>query len=66
MNTLETKETYNVNLSENGIQIIGTVKFDDMDNASVSIKVNGEVLTETKLSPIELRVLRSYFSRVTK
>ena len=64
MNTVETKETYNVNLSENGIQIIGTVKFDEANEATVSIMVNGQVTTTKQISANELRVLSGYFSHI--
>ena len=55
------REQFNLNLSANGIQAIGTVDFDDMDNAIVSIKVDGKVLTETEISVKEFEVLRNYF-----
>ena len=57
------KEQFNLNLSANGIQAIGTVDFDDMDNAIVSITVDGNKLTETQISAKEFQILRSYFSR---
>ena len=60
------RQQFNLNLSANGIQAIGSVDFDDMDNAIVSIKVDGKVLTETEISVKEFEVLRSYFAEVNK
>jgi hypothetical protein len=66
MNTVETKERYNLNLSENGIQTIGTVQFDEANEATVSIMVNGQVTTTNQISAKELRVLSAYFSHIAK
>ena len=65
MQEVSPREKFNLNLSANGIQAIGTVDFDDMDNAIVSIKVDGKVLSETQISVKEFEVLRSYFKLMT-
>jgi hypothetical protein len=48
------------------ITAIGSVEFDDMDNAIVSIKVGGQILTETEISSKEFEVLSRYFAEVKK
>jgi hypothetical protein len=57
---------FTTELQTGTIAAVGSVDFDDMDNAIVSIKVAGKVLTETEISAKEFEVLRSYFAEVTK
>jgi hypothetical protein len=59
-------EMFTTELQTGTIKAIGSVEFDDMDNAIVSIKVDGQVLTETEVSSKEFEVLQRYFSEVTK
>jgi hypothetical protein len=56
---------FSTKLQTGTITATGSVEFDDMDNAIVSIKVAGKVLTETEISAKEFEVLRSYFAEVT-
>jgi hypothetical protein len=56
---------FSTELQTGTITATGSVEFDDMDNAIVSIKVAGKVLTETEVSAKEFEVLRSYFAEVT-
>ena len=44
----------------------GSVEFDDMDNAIVSIKVGDQLLTETEISSKEFEVLSRYFEWLSK
>jgi hypothetical protein len=55
---------FTTELNTGSINAIGSVEFDEMDNAIVSIKVAGQVLTETQISSKEFEVLRSYFAEV--
>jgi hypothetical protein len=64
MNKSTQAETYNLNLSDNGLQTIGTVKFDEMDNAVVSITLFGKKLSEIEINPQELKILKAYFESV--
>jgi hypothetical protein len=64
MNKSTQAETYNLNLSDNGLQTIGTVKFDEMDNAVVSITLFGKKLSEIEINPQELKILKAYFDSV--
>jgi hypothetical protein len=57
---------FSTELQTGTITATGSVEFDDMDNAIVSIKVAGKVLTETEISAKEFEVLRNYFAEVTK
>jgi hypothetical protein len=57
---------FSTELQTGTITATGSVEFDDMDNAIVSIKVAGKVLTETEISAKEFDVLRKYFAEVTK
>jgi hypothetical protein len=57
---------FSTELQTGSIAATGSVEFDDMDNAIVSIKVAGKVLTETEISAKEFDVLRKYFAEVTK
>jgi hypothetical protein len=56
---------FSTELQTGSIAATGSVEFDDMDNAIVSIKVAGKVLTETEISAKEFDVLRKYFAEVT-
>lgn len=53
---------FTTELQTGTITAVGSVEFDDMDNAIVSIKVAGKVLTETEISAKEFEVLRKYFA----
>jgi hypothetical protein len=55
---------FTTELQSGSVAAIGSVEFDDMDNAIVSIKVAGQVLTETEISSKEFEVIRRYFSEV--
>jgi hypothetical protein len=57
---------FSTELQTGTITATGSVEFDDMDNAIVSIKVDGKILTETEISVKEFEVLRSYFAEVNK
>jgi hypothetical protein len=55
---------FTTELQSGSVAAIGSVEFEDMDNAIVSIKVAGQVLTETEISSKEFEVIRRYFSEV--
>jgi hypothetical protein len=57
---------FTTRLETGSIKAIGSVEFDEMNNAIVSIEVGGEILTETEISAKEFEVLRKYFAEVTK
>ena len=57
-------QMFTTELQTGTIAATGSVEFDDMDNAIVSIKVAGKVLTETKISAKEFDVLRKYFAEL--
>lgn len=57
---------FTTELNTGSITATGSVEFDDMQNAIVSIKVAGQVLTETEISAKEFEVLRSYFKEESK
>ena len=57
---------FTTELQSGSVAAIGSVEFDDMDNAIVSIKVAGQVLTETEISAKEFEVLSRYFAEVKK
>ena len=63
----QTKKGYQMfttELETGSIKATGSVEFDDMDNAIVSIKVAGQVLTEVEISSKEFEVIRRYFAEV--
>ena len=55
---------FTTELETGSIKATGSVEFDDMDNAIVSIRVGGQVLTEVEISSKEFEVIRRYFSEV--
>ena len=55
---------FTTELETGSIKATGSVEFDDMDNAIVSIKVAGKVLTEVEISSKEFEVIRRYFAEV--
>jgi hypothetical protein len=55
---------FTTELETGSIKATGSVEFDDMDNAIVSIKVAGQVLTEVEISSKEFEVIRRYFAGV--
>jgi hypothetical protein len=55
---------FTTELETGSIKATGSVEFDDMDNAIVSIKVGGQVLTEVEISSKEFEVIRRYFAEV--
>jgi hypothetical protein len=57
---------FTTELNTGSITATGSVEFDDMQNAIVSIKVAGQVLTETEISAKEFEVLRNYFKEESK
>lgn len=57
---------FTTELQTGTITAIGSVEFDDMDNAIVSIKVGGQILTETEISSKEFEVLSRYFEWLAK
>lgn len=57
---------FTTELKTGTITAIGSVEFDDMDNAIVSIKVGGQILTETEISSKEFEVLSRFFTEVKK
>jgi hypothetical protein len=57
---------FTTELQTGTITAIGSVEFDDMNNAIVSIKVGGQVLTETEISSKEFEVIRKYFEELSK
>ena len=66
MNKASQAESFNLNLSDNGLQTIGSVKFDDMENAVVSITLFGKKLSEIEINPQELKILKAYFELANK
>ena len=63
----QTKKGYQMfttELETGSIKATGSVEFDDMDNAIISISINGQTLTENKISVKEFEVLRRYFAEV--
>jgi hypothetical protein len=57
---------FTTELQTGSITAVGSVEFDDMDNAIIGISINGQALTETKISAKELEVLSRYFAEVNK
>jgi hypothetical protein len=55
---------FTTRLETGTIKATGSVEFDEMNNAIVSIEVAGELLTETEISAKEFEVIRRYFSEV--
>jgi hypothetical protein len=55
---------FTTELETGSIKATGSVEFDDMDNAIVSIKVAGQILTEVEISSKEFEVIRRYFVEV--
>ena len=55
---------FTTELQTETITAIGSVEFDDMDNTIISISINGQNLTENKISVKEFEVLRRYFAEV--
>jgi hypothetical protein len=66
VNNLLPIEIYNTNLSADGIQAIGTVEFDQMNDATVSIMVNGQMMAEKQISAKEFEVLSRYFDHIAR
>jgi hypothetical protein len=66
MNKTSQAESFNLNLSDNGLQTIGSVKFDEMENAVVSITLFGKKLSEIEINPQELKILKAYFELANK
>jgi hypothetical protein len=59
-------QMFSTELQAGSVQAVGSVEFDDMDNAIITISVAGNTLTETELNSKEFEVLRRYFAEVTK
>jgi hypothetical protein len=57
---------FTTEIQAGSVQAVGSVEFDDMDNAIITISVAGNTLTETELSSKEFEVLRRYFAEVSK
>jgi hypothetical protein len=57
---------FTTELQTGSIAATGSVEFDEMENAIVSIKVGGQLLTETEISSKEFEVIRKYFEEVSK
>ena len=57
---------FTTELQTGTITAIGSVEFDEMDNAIVSIKVGDQLLTETEISSKEFEVLSRYFEWLAK
>jgi hypothetical protein len=55
---------FTTELQTGTITAVGSVEFDDMDNAIISISINGQTLTENTISVKEFEVLRRYFAEV--
>jgi hypothetical protein len=55
---------FTTELETGSIKATGSVEFDDIDNAIVSIKVGGQILTEVEISSKEFEVIRRYFAEV--
>jgi hypothetical protein len=55
---------FTTRLETGTIKATGSVDFDEMNNAIVSIEVAGELLTETEISAKEFEVIRRYFAEV--
>jgi hypothetical protein len=63
----QTKKGYQMfttELQTGTITAVGSIEFDDMDNAIISISINGQTLTDNKISVKEFEVLRRYFAEV--
>jgi hypothetical protein len=59
-------QVFTTEMQAGSVQATGSVEFDDMDNAIVTISVAGQILTQTELSSKELEVLGRYFFEVSK
>jgi len=57
-------QMFSTNLEAGTVQATGSVEFDDMGNAIVSITVADKTLTETELTSKEFEVLKRYFDEV--
>jgi hypothetical protein len=55
---------FTTELQTGTITAVGSIEFDDMDNAIISISINGQTLTDNKISVKEFEVLRRYFAEV--
>jgi catabolite regulation protein CreA len=55
---------FTTELETGSIKATGSVEFDDMDNSIICISINGQTLTENKVSAKEFEVLRRYFAEV--
>ena len=55
---------FTTELQTETITAVGSIEFDDMDNAIISISINGQTLTDNKISVKEFEVLRRYFAEV--
>jgi hypothetical protein len=57
-------QMFTTELQTGTITAVGSIEFDDMDNAIISISINGQTLTDNKISVKEFEVLRRYFAEV--
>jgi hypothetical protein len=54
---------FSTELETGSVKAVGTLEFDEMDNAIVLITVMGKTLTEVELSSKEFEVIRRYFAQ---
>ena len=57
---------FTTEMQAGSVQATGSIEFDDMDNAIITISVAGQILTQTELSSKEFEVLGRYFFEVSK
>ncbi len=57
---------FTTEMQAGSVQATGSLEFDDMDNAIITISVAGQILTQTELSSKEFEVLGRYFFEVSK
>jgi hypothetical protein len=54
-------DNFTTELQAGAVSALGAVEFDDMGNATVSITVNGKILSQTDITGKELEILALYF-----
>ena len=59
-------QVFTTEIKAGSVQAKGSVEFDDMDNAIVTISVAGQILTQTELTSKEFELLSRYFFEVSK
>jgi hypothetical protein len=57
---------FSTELETGSVKAVGTLEFDEMDNAIITISVAGQILTQTELTSKEFELLGRYFFEVSK